>query len=65
MDIAYTVALLDRYGRVVATSSDLAAVRLAASMIARRPDRESDDPVFQPIAAGRSVACRAVALGAV
>jgi hypothetical protein len=61
--MSYVVAIIVD-DRVLASSSDDATVRLAASLIAQRPDHEAS-PAFEPITKGRQVACRMLAAGAV
>jgi len=61
--MTYLVALIVD-DRILASSSDEATVRLAASLIAQRPDHEPS-PVFEPITEGRRSACRMLAIGAV
>lgn len=61
--MSYVVAIIVD-DRVLASSSDDATVRLAASLIAQRPDQETS-PAFEPITEGRRVACRMLAAGAV
>jgi len=62
--MSYVVAIIVD-DRVLASSSDDATVRLAASLIAQRPDQETSSAAFEPITEGRRLACRMLAAGAV
>ena len=61
MDNTVRVAILVG-DQVIATSDDLAAVRVSASMMAHN---DETDPVLWPLAEGRSEACRQIAMGEV